>query len=108
MANIASTLFKGREAWLQEPDCSSCHGAKYGVNKGQLYRDSYLVNNLNAEMNGFILCESCHNGTHAEWKSANPKDNLLPMKLLGYPNFIDKCTVCHKGLGKIHQTLPQK
>jgi hypothetical protein len=108
MANIASTLSKGREAWLQEPDCSSCHGAKYGVNTGQLYRDSYLVNNLNSKMNGFILCESCHNGTHAEWKSANPKDNLLPMKLLGYPNFIDKCTVCHKGLGKIHQTLPPK
>ncbi|MDD3705063.1 MAG: hypothetical protein PHC45_03220 [Clostridiaceae bacterium] len=108
MEKIASTQVQGRQAWLQEPDCSNCHGEKYSVNTGQLYRNSYLNNNSNAEMNGFILCESCHNGTHAEWKSANLKDNLLPIQLLGYPNFIDKCTVCHEGTGKIHETVPAK
>lgn len=108
MEKIATSQSEGRQAWLQEPDCSSCHGEKYRVNTGKLYRNSYLVNNLNAEMNGIILCESCHNGPHAEWESANIKDNLLPMKLLGYSNFIDKCTVCHEGTGKIHQTIPKK
>lgn len=107
MANIAKTQAEGRQAWLQEPNCSNCHGEKYGVNTGQLYRNSYLLNNANDEMNGFILCESCHNSPHAEWKSANLKDNLLPMRLLGYPNYIDKCTVCHEGTGQIHQTIPK-
>lgn len=108
MENIAGTQAQGRQAWLQEPDCGNCHGEKYSANAGQLYRNSYLINNSNAEMNGVILCESCHNGTHAEWKSVNLKDNLLPIKLLGYPNFIDKCTVCHEGTGKIHETVPPK
>lgn len=102
MANVAKTQAEGRKAWLQEPDCGNCHGDKYAANTGQLYSKSYLMNNSNAEMNGFILCESCHNSPHAEWKSTNPKDNLLPERLLLYPNFINKCTVCHKGSGIIH------
>lgn len=103
MLNVAKTQANGRQAWLQEPNCSNCHGDKYSVNAGQLYRNSYLVNNANAEMNNFILCESCHNSPHAEWKSTNPKDNLLPMNYLVYPNFINQCIVCHKGTGKIHR-----
>lgn len=106
MANIAKTQAEGRKAWLQEPNCSNCHGNKYGVNTGQLYRNSYLLNNENVEMNGIILCESCHNSSHAEWKSTIQKDNLLPTRLLGYPSFIDKCSVCHEGTGVIHQTIP--
>jgi len=107
MANIAKTQAAGRPAWLQEPNCSNCHEAKYGVNSGQLYRNSYLLNNENEEMNGFLLCESCHNSPHAEWKSSNVKDNLLPERLLGYPSFINKCEVCHKGTGVIHQSIPK-
>ena len=107
MANVAKTQANGRQAWLQEPNCSQCHGDKYGVNTGLLYRNSYLINNANAEMNGFILCNSCHNSPHAEWKSVIPEDNLLPTDLLGYPSYINKCTVCHEGTGKIHQTIPK-
>jgi len=106
MANVAQTQAEGRQAWLQEADCGNCHGDKYKVNPGQLYRNSYLINNANPEMNGIILCESCHNSPHAEWPSTNPKDNLLPGQLLGYPSFIDQCTVCHEGTGTIHQITP--
>ncbi len=102
MQNIAQTQAQGRQAWLQEPDCGVCHGAKYGVNPGLLYQDSYLINNASSEMNGIIQCESCHNSSHAEWKSTNPADNLLPIRLLGYASFINKCTVCHEGKGVIH------
>lgn len=102
MANIASTQANGRQAWLDEPDCSNCHGAKYAVNLNTLYRNSYLKNSPSEEMNNLILCESCHNSPHAEWKSANDKDNLLPISILGYANFINKCTVCHEGTGKVH------
>lgn len=102
MANVAKTQAEGRKAWLQEPDCSNCHGKKYSANAGQLYSSSYLQNNSNAEMNGFILCEACHNSPHAEWKSTNPKDNLLPERLLSYPDYINKCSVCHEGSGVVH------
>lgn len=103
MKNIAVSQSKGREAWLQEPNCSNCHKDKYGVNNGLLYSNSYLLNS-NSEMNGFILCESCHNSPHAEWTSQNPKDNLLPISLQGFEGFIEKCSVCHEGNGLIHQT----
>jgi hypothetical protein len=103
MTNIAQTQAEGRQAWLDEPDCSGCHGEKYAVNPGLLYRNSYLLNSPGEEMNGLILCESCHNSPHAEWVSAQAKDNLLPHSLLGYDSFIDKCTVCHEGEGKVHQ-----
>lgn len=49
MEKIASSQSEGRQAWLEEPDCSNCHGEKYGTNTGQLYRNSYLINNPNAE-----------------------------------------------------------
>jgi hypothetical protein len=104
MANVAKTQANGRQAWLEEPNCSNCHGAAYAVNLNTLYRNSYLQNSPCIEMNNLILCESCHNSPHAEWKSANAKDNLLPIKLLGYASYINKCTVCHQGSGKIHKT----
>ena len=31
------------EAWLHEPTCGGCHGARYAENPGQLYRNSYLA-----------------------------------------------------------------
>ncbi len=105
MKNIAQTQADGRRAWLDEPNCGMCHRELYAVNANQLYRNSYLINNSNPEMNGIILCISCHNGPHAEWKSTNSKDNLLPQSLLGYASYINRCTVCHEGTGKIHQKI---
>lgn len=102
MNTIATSIEQGREPWLQEPNCGNCHGSRFNVNENLLYSSSYLVNNANDDMNGFILCLSCHNGAHAEWISLNPKDNLLPTQLLGYPDYINKCSVCHEGSGRIH------
>lgn len=103
MANIAKTQADGRQDWLEEPDCSNCHDARYGVNVETLYRNSYLQNSPSSEMNDLILCLSCHNSPHAEWRSAQAKDNELPVTLLGYASFIDQCSVCHNGSGKMHQ-----
>jgi len=102
MANVAKTQAERRQAWMMEPDCGSCHGEKYEVNPGRLYRNSYLLNAPSEEMNGLIQCESCHNSPHAEWVSSQAKDNLLPRSLLGYNSFIDKCSVCHEGEGRMH------
>ncbi len=103
MANIALTQKNGRQAWVDEPDCGSCHGDKYSANKNILYRNSYLKNAPAGRMNGLIMCPSCHNSPHAEWKSSLAKDNLLPLGLLGYEDFINKCTVCHEGSGEFHR-----
>ena len=103
MANIAKTQADGRQAWLEEPNCSNCHDARYGVNADTLYRNSYLQNSPSSRMNDLILCPSCHNGTHAEWKSSEAKDNEFPISLLGYASFIDQCEVCHNGSGKMHR-----
>lgn len=103
MTNIAKTQADGRKAWLQEPDCGTCHGPDYSVNVGTLYRNSYLMNGPDPEMNGIILCASCHNSPHGEWKSSQPKDNLLPHSLLGYDSYINECSVCHNGRGRVHR-----
>ena len=103
MENIAKTQAEGREAWLQEPDCSACHGAAYGANPDTLYRNSYLMNAPSKEMNGIIQCESCHNSPHVIWKSSLDKDNLLPISLQRFADYIKKCSVCHEGKGAIHQ-----
>jgi hypothetical protein len=108
MKKIAQSQADGRQAWLDELDCGLCHGELYSVNQNKLYRNSYLINNSNPQMNGIILCESCHNSPHAEWVSTNPKDNLLPESLLGYTSYINRCTVCHGGLGTIHQIIIQQ
>lgn len=103
MENVALSQQNGRQAWLQGPNCGSCHGPAYAVNPGELYRNSYLMNGPDEEMNNRILCESCHNSTHAEWVSSQPIDNRLPASLLGYASYIDQCRVCHSGSGKIHK-----
>lgn len=108
MQNIADSQKLGREAWIDEPDCSECHGALYATNDGALYSSSFLVNSADSRMNNIILCTSCHNSPHAEWVSSNRKDNLLPIRILGHPDFIRPCTVCHRegNLGRAHNTVP--
>jgi hypothetical protein len=104
MLNVALTQAVGRQAWLNEPDCSNCHREVYGINQGKLYSDSYLLNSPDEEMNNIILCISCHNSAHAEWVSSRNLDNLLPIRLMGYPDYIRRCTVCHGAgvLGRAH------
>ena len=93
MQNVAVSQILGRRAWLDEPDCSNCHGELYGA--ASLYSSSYLLNGPD-EMNGFILCLTCHNSPHAEWPSTLELDNLLPISIIGEANFIYKCTACHE------------
>lgn len=101
MANVANTQKSGREAWLEEPDCGNCHGARYATNSGTLYNDSYLLNAPSPIMNNKVRCQSCHNSAHAEWPSTLELDNALPQSLLGYASYINQCTVCHRGSGTV-------
>ncbi|GMQ61948.1 cytochrome c3 family protein [Vallitalea maricola] len=102
MENVAQSQKMGRVPWLEEPDCSNCHGELYASNEGKLYSQSFLMNGPD-DMNGFITCITCHNSPHAEWPSLNPIDNILPIKVTHEVGFIKKCGACHEPLGnKIH------
>ena len=103
MDGIAQSQMAGRQAWLEEPDCGTCHSQTHANNPGSLYKNSYLLNSPGKDMNGIILCASCHNSPHAEWPSTLPIDNALPNSLLGSSSFINQCTVCHNGEGKVHK-----
>ncbi len=107
IAQVAKSQAEGRQAWLQEPNCQSCHNDKYATNEGQLYHNSYLNNAPAEEMNGKIQCISCHNSPHAEWESTLEIDNELPISLQGKADPIESCSVCHenKKQGKIHRSL---
>ena len=104
MARVADSQAAGREAWLQEPTCGGCHGARYAENPGQLYRNSYLLNGPE-DMNGkLIQCESCHGSPHAEWRSTKSIDNQVPLQLQGVATYIKRCSACHgDASGRIHR-----
>jgi hypothetical protein len=92
-----------RQAWLQEPTCGGCHGAKFAENAGQLYRNSYLANGPEGMNGKKIQCESCHGSPHAEWPSTKSIDNQVPLTLQGLASFIQRCSTCHGGeSGQIH------
>ena len=103
MAQVADSQAAGREAWLQEPTCGGCHGARYAENPGQLYRNSYLTNGPEGMNGKLIQCESCHGSPHAEWRSTKSVDNQVPLQLQGLATFIKRCSACHGDAGgRIH------
>ncbi len=95
MNAMTSGMQGGRQPWLQEPQCGTCHGAAHAENANTLYRNSVLQNSIEGDMNGKIYCEACHNSTHAEFTSANPADPTIPNKFQGDNYWIWSCTVCH-------------
>ena len=98
MYGMTSSLQGGRQAWLQEPKCGDCHGAKHAENSGTLYRNSILQNAITGDMNGKFYCEACHNGTHGEHTTANAADPTIPQKFQGDSYWIWNCAVCHTSM----------
>ncbi len=95
MNGMTASLTAGRQPWLQEPQCGSCHGAKHQENSNTLYRNSVLTNAPGQSMIGKIYCEGCHNSTHAEFDSTTQADNGIPQQLQGDNYWIWNCYVCH-------------
>ena len=96
MTTVWTTAASGRQPWLNEPKCATCHGSKYGENSGTLYRNSVLKNSYE-DMSGKIYCEACHNSTHAEYVSSNAADGVVPRTVQGNNYWIYNCAVCHRG-----------
>nr|MDA8087195.1 hypothetical protein [Nitrospiraceae bacterium] len=95
MYAMTNGMMSGRQPWLQEPRCGTCHGAAHSENANTLYRNSVLRNASEDDMNGKLYCEACHNSTHAEFVSSNPADPTIPSRFQGDGYWIWSCTVCH-------------
>lgn len=97
MNAMTASLQNGRQAWLDEPQCGTCHASKYSENANTLYRNSVLQNGPEDDMNNRIYCEACHNSTHGEYTSSNAADTSVTMKFQGDTYWIWNCKVCHSG-----------
>jgi hypothetical protein len=111
---------KGRQGWLEEPTCQSCHTGTATSNNGQIrYTSAFDANGeprlavnptfaTNPDMpapgislyrfsksHGNLQCEACHGATHAENPSSHVNDNLQSLNLQGHEGTLVECVSCH-------------
>ena len=87
-SDVANSIEQGRQPWLQEPRCQTCHGANYAEAPNTLYRNSH-------NGHGGLYCEACHTSTHAILPSREERDNRQNTVLQGFAGTLQKCFVCH-------------
>ncbi|MBP1622375.1 MAG: hypothetical protein H6Q07_395 [Acidobacteria bacterium] len=112
----------GREGWLDEPNCQSCHTGTATQNSGQIRYPSALDDTGHLRIpasnafatspgvpaagfslyrfstgHGALQCEACHNSTHAEYPSLHANDNIQSMQIQGHAGAISDCVGCHNG-----------
>ena len=110
----------GRQGWLNEPACQSCHTGTATINSGQIVytsaftsgtivrvaADQTFATNPNTPSAGLSLfrfskehgglqCEACHGSTHAEFQTVNANDNVQSVNLQGHVGVLAECTACH-------------
>ncbi len=100
MYGMTNSLLSGRQPWLQEPQCGSCHDASHAENSNTHYRNSVLLNGPDGDMNNRIYCEACHNSTHGEYTTSNPADTSITQKFQGDTYWIWNCDVCHTNMSQ--------
>ncbi len=106
---------KGRDGWLDEPNCQSCH------QNGQRYTEAvtdFATGTLRAALDnrfattpnkpiagkslyrfstghGGMQCSACHGSTHAIYPSIRAEDNKQSIDAQGHAGTIAECTTCH-------------
>ncbi|HLH53434.1 MAG TPA: PKD domain-containing protein [Verrucomicrobiae bacterium] len=112
----------GRQGWLDEPLCQSCHTGTATQNKGSLrFTTAFETNGLprqaadltfatvmNTPSNGLSLfhlsyehgglkCSACHGPSHAEVTSYQANDNVqsAALKTPAGAGVLTECTACH-------------
>ena len=111
---------RGRNGWLDEPACQSCHTGTATRNSGAIRFTSVFDANgavrtaadltfaTNPDVpvpgaslyrfsrgHGGLYCAACHGSTHAEFPSAHDNDNLYSQQLQGHAGVLAECTACH-------------
>ena len=112
----------GRQGWLEEPLCQSCHTGTATHNNGEIRYtsvfdapghvrqavDQTFATTANAPMAGLSLyrfstghgglkCEACHGSTHAEFASTHANDNVQSTERQGHVGMLVECGACHGG-----------
>jgi hypothetical protein len=112
----------GREGWLEEPVCQSCHTGTATQNAGELRYDSVFdaPGHVRAAVDptfattpgvpaprlslyrfsvghGGVTCEGCHGSTHAEFASIHENDNVQSIEHQGHVGMLVECAACHGG-----------
>ena len=110
----------GRQGWLEEPTCQSCHSGTAANNSGQIRYTTTLDAQGNPRVaadltfatqsdvpaaglslfrfskgHGGLACEACHGSTHAEFQSAEANDNVQITALQGHAGIVAECNACH-------------
>ncbi len=110
----------GRQGWVDQPQCQSCHTGTALQNNGQIrYTSSFdaagrqrqavnqtfatqsadassgLSSFSHSEGHGGLKCAACHGPAHGEWSSREPNENAQSQRLQGSPGTVSRCTACH-------------
>lgn len=118
--SMATVGDSGRQGWLEEPECQSCHTGTASANRGQIRFTSVFTNdgsvrtpttdtfatNSNVPASGLSLyrfstghggltCEACHGSTHAVFPSSHANDNLQSTQIQGHEGTLAECDACH-------------
>jgi hypothetical protein len=89
LANMATTIDKGRVPWVTEPKCVTCH-------KDVLMVDTNNALYRNSVGHGNMYCTACHGSPHAMYPSREAKDKYQPNQYQGNKiKTIGSCGVCH-------------
>lgn len=91
VSQVANSVEQGREPWLQEPRCGTCHGTTYEEDANTLYRNSN-----GAHSHHGLYCSTCHGSPHAILPSREERDNRQNVALQGHAGTLSVCAVCHK------------
>ncbi len=111
---------RGRDGWLDEPNCQSCHqdGKRYteavtdfATGSLRATLDNRFATTANAPMagkslyrfstgHGGLQCSACHGSTHAIYPSIKAEDNKQSIEAQGHAGTIAECTACHTTVPK--------
>jgi mono/diheme cytochrome c family protein len=98
---------KPRLAWIQEPDCMTCHKDFATPDKNAKafnvwVKDRSGLYRSRKEDTGNVPCIACHGAPHATYPAANAygrdRDNVQPIQYMGFAGPIGsrkRCDVCH-------------
>ncbi|MRJ01952.1 MAG: hypothetical protein GXO19_07080 [Epsilonproteobacteria bacterium] len=107
---------EGREGWLDEPNCQSCHQNGYRYERAVIDLSTGTLREAldrrfatererpvagkslyrYSRGHGGLYCAACHGSPHAIYPSSRPEDNLQNLGIQGYSGTLSDCTSCHR------------
>lgn len=118
--NMLAIGHEGRQGWIDQPNCQSCHTGTAIQNNGQIrYPTAFdalgrvrqavnptfatqsappstgLSSFSHSEGHGGLKCAACHGPAHGEWPSREANENAQSRRLQGNQGTVLRCNACH-------------